>query len=76
MDSTIVRLLLAAGSLGAALLSSRTLLHDFQLESYQYHGYFRTVLRSLKQTVLPGALHFAVPASSVPEPSDAPVPAL
>ena len=56
MDSTIVRLLLACGCLGAALLSSRTLLHDFQLESYQYHGYFRTVLRSLKQTVLPGAL--------------------
>lgn len=27
-------------------------------------------------TVLPGALHFAVPASSVPEPRDAPVPAL
>lgn len=27
-------------------------------------------------TVLPGALRFAVPASSVPEPSDAPVPAL
>ena len=55
MDSTIVRLLLSSGCLGAALLSSRTLLHDFQLESYQFPGYFRTLRRNLPGTLVPGA---------------------
>lgn len=56
MDSTIMRLITALGCLGAVLMSSRTLLHDFQLESYQYHGYFRTVLRNPQQTIFPGAV--------------------
>lgn len=56
MDSTIIRFIMALGCLGAVLMSSRTLLHDFQLESYQFHGYFRTILRNPQQTLFPGAL--------------------
>ncbi len=37
-----------------AFFSSRTLLHYFQLESYQYAGYFRTVKRNWRHSLLPG----------------------
>lgn len=37
----------------AALLCARKLLHYFQLESYQFYGYFKTVLRQWKTAVLP-----------------------
>ena len=37
----------------AALLCARKLLHYFQLESYQFYGYFKTVLRQWKIAVLP-----------------------
>ena len=37
------------------LLAGRILLHYFQLESYQFPGYFRTVRRNLLQAFLPGA---------------------
>jgi len=36
------------------LFASRTLLHYFQLESYQFPGYFRTVKRNWKHSLLPG----------------------
>jgi len=34
--------------------ASRTLLHYFQLESYQFPGYFRTVKRNWRHSLLPG----------------------
>ena len=37
-----------------SLLASRTLLHYFQLESYQFPGYFRTLKRNWKHSLLPG----------------------
>ncbi len=36
------------------LFASRTLLHYFQLESYQFPGYFRTLKRNWKHSLLPG----------------------
>jgi len=37
-----------------AFFSSRTLLHYFQLESYQFPGYFRTIKRNWRHGLLPG----------------------
>ena len=37
----------------AAVLCARKLLHYFQLESYQFHGYFKTVGRQWKTALLP-----------------------
>lgn len=39
----------------ACVLASRSLIHFFQLESYQFPGYFRTMKRNWK-CVLPGAI--------------------
>jgi len=36
------------------LFASRTLMHYFQLESYQFPGYFRTLKRNWKHSLLPG----------------------
>ena len=36
------------------LLSGKILLHYFQLESYQFPGYFRTLRRNLMKALLPG----------------------
>ena len=36
------------------LFASRTLLHYFQLESYQFPGYFRTLKRNWRHSLLPG----------------------
>ena len=33
----------------AMVLAARLLLHYFQLESYQFHGYFKTVLRQWRR---------------------------
>lgn len=38
----------------ACLIVSRTLIHYFQLESYQFPGYFRTLLRRCPYALLPG----------------------
>ena len=38
------------------VLAARSLLHFFQLESYQFRGYFKTVLRQWKRAILPGVL--------------------
>ena len=40
----------------ACLLSGRTLIHYFQLESYQFPGYFRTLRRRFPKALIPGAL--------------------
>ncbi len=37
-----------------SLFASRTLLHYFQLESYQFPGYFRTLRRNWKHSLFPG----------------------
>ena len=36
----------------AALLCARKLLHYFQLESYQFYGYFKTIGRQWKSAIL------------------------
>ncbi len=52
-------LMIMAGTL-ACLLSGRNLFHYFQLESYQFPGYFRTLKRNLLKALFPGALLTAV----------------
>ncbi len=54
--NTLVVWLLALGVGVSSLLASRVLLHYFQLESYQFPGYFRTVKRNLVRAVLPGLI--------------------
>ena len=41
---------------GGMILSARRLNHYFQLESYQFQGYFRTLRRQWKRAALPCAL--------------------
>ena len=52
--NTLVIWLIALGVGVSSLLASRVLLHYFQLESYQFPGYFRTVKRNLLRAVQPG----------------------
>lgn len=52
-------------TLAACLLSARGLVHYFQLESYQFPGYFRTLARNWKRAVLPGCVLCALEASGV-----------
>ena len=40
----------------ACVLASRGLIHYFQLESYQFPGYFRTLKRNLLRAVMPGVV--------------------
>ena len=40
----------------SAVLAGRKLVHYFQLESYQFPGYFRTLSRNLLKAVIPGLL--------------------
>ena len=44
------RVLLALGVAGGCTLASRSLIHLFQLESYQFPGYRRSVLRAWRRT--------------------------
>ena len=46
--------LLCMGISAGCLLASRMLLHYFQLESYQFPGYFRTIRRNLLKSFQPG----------------------
>ena len=46
--------ILCAGIAAGSLLAGRMLFHYFQLESYQFPGYFRTVRRKLLKALLPG----------------------
>ena len=54
--NTVVVWLIAFGTGIASLLASQSLMHYFQLESYQFPGYFRTLKRNLLRSVLPGVL--------------------
>ena len=47
-------ILLCMGIAAGCLLAGRILLHYFQLESYQFPGYFRTVRRNLLKAIMPG----------------------
>ena len=40
----------------ACLLSGRTMTHYFQLESYQFPGYFKSLRRHMPRVILPGAI--------------------
>ena len=54
--NTLVVWLISLGVGVSSLLASRVLLHYFQLESYQFPGYFRTVKRNFVRASLPGAV--------------------
>ena len=49
-------ILLYAGLAIGCLLAGKILIHYFQLESYQFPGYFRTIRRNLPKALLPGTL--------------------
>ena len=53
---TLVTWIICAGIAAASLLASRSLMHYFQLESYQFAGYFRTLKRNWRRAVLPGII--------------------
>ncbi len=57
---TPVSLFLCACLSLSCVAAGRTLYHWFQLESYQFPGYFRTILRSILKALLPGAVLGAV----------------
>lgn len=46
--------LLSMSAAAGSLLAARMLIHFFQLESYQFPGYFRTIRRNLPKALLPG----------------------
>ena len=48
--------LLSMGYAAGCLAASKILIHYFQLESYQFPGYFRTIKRNLLKAALPGML--------------------
>ena len=48
-------LLLCMSVVAGCLLAGKILLHYFQLESYQFPGYFRTLRRNLSKALLPGS---------------------
>ena len=52
--TTFVTWMLIVSAAAGSLLASRNLMHYFQLESYQFPGYFRTLRRNLTRAALPG----------------------
>lgn len=52
--TTFVTWVLALSTAVGSLLAGRRLMHYFQLESYQFPGYFRTLRRNLVRAFLPG----------------------
>lgn len=56
MEGRTAQWLLTAGVWIASLLASRGLVHYFQLESYQFPGYFRTIRRNAVKSFVPGAV--------------------
>ena len=52
--------LISLGIACGCLLAARILIHYFQLESYQFPGYFRTIRRNFRKAVLPGCFLSAV----------------
>lgn len=53
---TIWSLILLLAITGSCVLAARPLIHFFQLESYQFQGYFRTPRRNLLRAILPGCI--------------------
>ena len=53
MSSVVLALALLAGT----VLLSKDILHFFQLESYQFRGYFRTLHRQWKRVIMPFLLY-------------------
>ncbi len=47
-------MLICLGTAAGCLLAARQLIHYFQLESYQFPGYFRTLRRNFLKSLLPG----------------------
>ena len=54
--NTLVVWLLALGVGVSSLVASRSLMHYFQLESYQFAGYFRTLKRNFLRAMTPGTI--------------------
>lgn len=54
--TTLVTWMLIVSAAAGSLLAGRSLMHYFQLESYQFPGYFRTLRRNLVRAALPGVL--------------------
>ncbi len=50
-----IYLILALSPMVGCIFASRGLIHYFQLESYQFPGYFHTLRRNWKRSFLPGA---------------------
>lgn len=48
------------GTAAGMVLASRGLLHFFQLESYQFHGFFKTLIRQRKRAFSPGLVLAAI----------------
>ena len=59
---SIWELLAAAGMAVGCVFASRTLIHYFQLESYQLPGYLRSLKRNAPRDLLPGVLLAAAAA--------------
>ena len=55
MIDMLTGLLLCMSVVSGCLLAGKILLHYFQLESYQFPGYFRTLRRNLSKALLPGS---------------------
>ena len=65
MSDLLLSVLLCAAVAAGCLLAGKLLLHYFQLESYQFPGYFRTVRRNLPKTLMPGFCMAVVVAAAV-----------
>ncbi len=63
--ANLINILLALQAPVAMLFASRQLMHYFQLESYQFQGYFRTLWRQKKKVILPLLLLTAVHIAAV-----------
>ncbi len=55
MIHRLIYLILALSPMAGCIFASRGLIHYFQLESYQFPGYFHTLRRNWKRSFLPGA---------------------
>lgn len=58
--NNVLDLLLPFCLMVGCVLASRSLIHYFQLESYQFPGYFRTLKRNWRRAVAPGLLMTAI----------------
>ncbi len=54
--SLTIRALLALGVAGGCTLASRSLIHLFQLESYQFPGYRKSIQRNWRRSLAPGLM--------------------